>query len=216
MNLLRSRYGSTCRLIAELFPDQIEVVLHNAKTGKIEAIEGVYSNRKVGDASLIDTDALQQDPGGHGVIGPYAQTNWDGEKLRSFTAILRSDESDPNSELVGFLCVNCRTSAFSAAANLLSSFSALDTEKQPKALFENDWRNSVNQVIEQQLAQREATLIGASRDDKVAVIQSLDKSGLLAFRGSPEYVTQSLGMSRSSFYNLLKDSRQDEPEANPK
>ncbi len=32
---------------------------------------------------------------------------------------------------------------------------------------------------------------------------------------SAYYVARSLGVSRSSFYNLLKNSCQDEPEANP-
>jgi len=203
MNELLFRYGAVCRLIAELFPDQIEVVLHDAGSGTIAAIEGVYSNRKIGDKSLIDIDSLDHDESDDGLIGPYPQLNWDGEQLRSYTAVLSND----NHETIGFLCVNCRTSTFAAAARLLSTFSNVANNSQPKALFKNDWRESVNRLISTSLTESGTNLINATRKEKVEVIHSLDQSGLLEYRGSPEYVAQSLGMSRASFYNLLKDSR---------
>ena len=92
------------------------------KTGKIAAIEGVYLNRKIGDKSLIDAEGLDHDSSEKGVIGPYSQRNWDGEQLRSFTAVLRSDDGEAGSQVIGFLCVNCRTSAFAAATIVVGIF----------------------------------------------------------------------------------------------
>lgn len=203
MNILSLRYGSVCRLICKLFPGQVEAVLHDLKTGQIVAIEGAFSNREVGDASLIDVEYLKNDSNDSGLIGPYSQTNWDGEQLKSFTAVLSDNSNIP----IGLLCVNCRTSAFSAAAELLSAFSQTVSEPQPKSLFSNDWRDAVNQLVKQTLNELSTTLILSTRNDKVQIIQSLNHSGLLEFRGSPEYVAKFLGISRASFYNLLKDSR---------
>ncbi len=203
MNVLLSRYSTVCRLIAELFPDQIEVVLHDVTTGSIVAIEGAYSNRKIGDKSLIELENLDQTDDKQELIGPYSQMNWDGEPLRSFTAVL-TDEHD---QTIGLLCVNCRTSAFSAAAQLLSVFSNINENTKPEALFKNDWRDSINQLISATLIESNTSLVGATRETKVEIVYALDQSGLLEFRGSPEYVAKSLGMSRASFYNLLKESR---------
>ncbi|MCG8511598.1 MAG: PAS domain-containing protein, partial [Rhodospirillales bacterium] len=109
------QYGPVCKLIAGLLPGQVEVVLHDMKTNKIAAIEGGFSNRDIGDESLIDIQDLAKDVDGIDVLGPYPQQNWDGETLRSFTAVLR----DENGDCIGLLCVNCRTSAFVAAAEAL-------------------------------------------------------------------------------------------------
>ena len=206
MGTLEHRYGAVCSLIAQLFPGQIEVVLHDLKTGKIAAIEGGYSHRVIGDDSLIDLEELKADANDNDVIGPYPQTSWDSEILRSFTAILQDDEGRPN----GLVCVNTRTSAFSAAANLLASFSHMEEAPKPKALFERDWRVAANTLIAQTLAERGRTLVTAKRQDKVALLGALDKAGILEMRGSPEYAAKALGMSRASVYNLLKDARDPE------
>ncbi len=95
MKTLEHRYGAVCSLIAQLFPGQIEVVLHDLKTGKIAAIEGGFSHRVIGDDSLIDLEELEADANDNGVIGPYPQTSWDGEILRSFTAIVQMRKAIP-------------------------------------------------------------------------------------------------------------------------
>ncbi|PCJ47151.1 MAG: hypothetical protein COA74_12100, partial [Gammaproteobacteria bacterium] len=50
MTNVTQRYGMTCKLIALLIPEQVEVVLHDLETDRIVAIEGAFSNREVGDA----------------------------------------------------------------------------------------------------------------------------------------------------------------------
>jgi predicted transcriptional regulator YheO len=55
----------------------------------------------------------------------------------------------------------------------------------------------------------------STRGDKVLIIKALNQLGFLDFRGSPEYVAKSLGISRASFYNLLKDSRRDKSNTSP-
>ncbi|WP_282604267.1 transcriptional regulator [Pelagibius sp. Alg239-R121] len=203
MNLLSQQYGPVSVLIARLFPGQVEVVLHDLLTGKIAGIEGSLSNRVAGDESLIDTKGLEADVDACDIIGPYAQTNWDGEVLRSFTAVVRDSESRP----IGLICVNMRTAAFSAAADLIASLSVIGQAPHSKALFAQDWRAAANTVIAQTLAERGVTLVTAKRDDKVALIRALERAGVLQMRGSPEYAAKTLGISRASLYNLLKDAR---------
>ena len=205
MSALASRFGPITALITRLFPGQVEAVLHDLETGRIAAIEGGISNRVVGDESLLETESLESDVDDSDIIGPYAQTNWDGEVLRSFTVVLRDVDRQP----IGLICVNMRTAAFSAAADLLASLSAIDQAPRSKALFAQDWREAANTVIAQTLAERRVTLVTAKRDDKVALIGALDRAGILEMRGSPEYAAKTLGMSRASIYNLLKDARRE-------
>ena len=203
MITLAQSYGAVCRLISRLIPGQVEVVLHDLSTGKIAAIEGGISNRIVGDDSLVETAGLEDDADENDIIGPYPQTNWDGEKLRSFTLILRDSEQQP----VGLICVNLRTAAFAAAADLLASLSAINPAPKSKALFAQDWRDAAKQVISETLAGRGVTLVTAKREDKVALVGALARAGVLEMRGSADYTAKILGVSRASIYNLLRDAR---------
>lgn len=209
MSTLSLQYGPISKLIAQLFPGQLEVVLHDLRTGKVVGIEGDISNRAIGDESLIETESLEADVDDGDVIGPYAQTNWNGEVLRSFTAVVRDADGQPS----GLICVNMRTAAFSAAADLLAAFSAIGQAPRSKALFAQDWREAANTVIAQTLTDRGVSLVTAKRPDKVALIGALDRAGLLEMRGAPEYAAKALGMSRASIYNLLKDARRREHSA---
>ncbi len=203
MSRLTNDYGAVSKLIARLFPGQVEVALHDLHTGKIAAIEGNISNRTVGDDSLVETASLEADVDDSDIIGPYAQTNWDGEVLRSFTAVVRDAEGQPNA----LICVNMRTAPFSAAANLLAAFSEFQQAPRSKALFAQDWREAANSLIAETLTERGVTLLNARRDDKVALVAALEKAGILEMRGSSEYAAKALGVSRASIYNLLKDAR---------
>lgn len=203
MNALSQTYGALCSLIARLFPGQVEVVLHDLETGKIAAIQGGISNRAVGDESLVEIEGLDLEVDEDDIIGPYPQTNWDGDRLKSYTLVLRNGARRP----VGLLCVNLRTAAFSAAADLLAALGSIDETSRSKALFAQDWREAANQVITQTLADRGVSLVTAKRDDKVALLGALERAGVLEMRGSADYAAKTLGMSRASVYNLLKDAR---------
>ena len=82
-----------------LFP-HAEVVIHDLKTGCINAIFNNFSKRAVGDESLLDEVKLL--PHTQDIFPPYFKINWDGRKIKSVTAVLRNQRS----EAIGLLCVN--------------------------------------------------------------------------------------------------------------
>ncbi len=53
-----NNYRVLCKAISLLLPNQLEIVIHDLNSGKIAHIENPYSNRNVGDDSLIDEDEL--------------------------------------------------------------------------------------------------------------------------------------------------------------
>ena len=205
MNNLIKRYEHVCRLISGLLPGQIEVILHDLKSDTIVAIEGGFSNRKLGDSSLIDVEGLGEENSINGIIGPYPHTNWDGEVLKSFSIKLHDDDGTP----LGLMCVNCKTSALSKALETLSAFVEINETRKPGSLFSKDWRDLINQIVASCLSDGGTSMIAANRRLKVAMLSKIDDSGLLEYRGSSDYVANVLGVSRASFYNLLRDARKD-------
>lgn len=60
---------------------------------------GCYSERRVGDSSLLMPEEMSEL---EDCIGPYEKLNWDGSKLKSISSVIR-DEAD---QAVGLLCIN--------------------------------------------------------------------------------------------------------------
>lgn len=203
MNTLLSRYAMVCRMISQLLPEQVEVVLHDIRQDQIVAIEGNFSNRQVGDESLLREEDFALEQGEPDIIGPYSKTNWDGETLKSYSTVLRDEQGQPE----GLLCVNMKTQSFRDMAKLLTSLTEVQSTQQPSSLFAQDWRESINQKVKAVLLERQITLLTAKKADRIAVLQSLHQAGLLDMRGATDFVAQMLGISRSGFYNLLKAVR---------
>lgn len=205
MNDLIRTYSPICKALAALFPNQIEVVLHDLSCGKIAYIENSYSNRVAGDDSLIDLANLEQEIQGKDILSPYSKVNVDGTALSSVTSILRNEEGKP----VALMCINFKTEALSQAINLLSNILPV-VEPQtsiPGSLVAQDWREQINLLIKQTLDECQTTLLQAKRKDKKAILATIEKAGLFDVRGSSNYVAQALGISRASLYEILRTIR---------
>ena len=94
------RYKPIAEAISLLLFPHAEVVIHNLHTGFIGAIFNNLSKRAPGDESSLDeSDRL---PDNQDVFPPYFKINWDGKKMKSVTAVLRSSRG----KAVGLLCIN--------------------------------------------------------------------------------------------------------------
>lgn len=188
--------------IATVLRPHAEVVIHDLATGTIHHIANRLSRRGPGDSSLTDIDdvvTLDQP-----VIGPYAKTNWDGRPLKSVTAVLRDGRRKP----VGLLCINLDVSMFEALQSVSKDFLHLaDSGERPSALFRNDWREEINDLVGQFLVDRGTTLAVMSIGDREALIAELESRGLFDVRNAAAYVTQLLGLSRATLYKALKAVR---------
>ena len=125
--------------IASLFAPHVEVVLHDAASGKIAHIANAFSKRRRGDDSLIGDDPTLADA--NPVSGVYAKSNWNSRRLRSISVRLTGD----GGKLLGFLCINHDIEALSAAQEaLLQLVSSQAPATPPRQLFAQDWREEVN------------------------------------------------------------------------
>lgn len=186
--------------IALIIPGQIEVVVHHLESQKIAHISGNFTNREVGDDSLIDTNELRREAVDSDGIGPYAKTNADGEVVKSISAILR----DANGQPEYLLCINLKTAVMNQAVDALLALVNVEQQVKPEALLSGDWREQVNEVIARTVADLGVPLIAVKKNHRQHIVQALEGAGLFQYRGSPEYIAKALGCSRATLYNMLK------------
>ncbi|MDW5316718.1 transcriptional regulator [Rhizobium sp. PL01] len=192
-----------CDAIATLFSPHVEAVLHDLETGQIFHIANAFSRRRPGDSSLNEAglaSSLDED-----VIGPYGKSNWDGRRLKAITSVLRDAEGKP----VGLLCINHDIEAFAGIFDQLKSMMEF-AAPMPKtsALMADDWREAVNSVIGDFLAEQRTTLSGLTGTDTDGLIALLDARGVFAIRKAVPYVAEILKLSRATIYNRLGAIRQ--------
>lgn len=189
--------------IAMLFRPHVEVVIHDLARGRIVHIANNISRRKIGDSSLTDIrdiGSFDQD-----VIGPYPKTNFDGRRLKSVTAVLRDKARSP----FGLVCINFDIALIDSARDVLSLLTAFqDAGKQPPALFQQDWQETVNAAIADFLKERGLAATALAKEDHADLVEVLEREGYFAIRNLVPYLARSLGISRATVYKHLKDARQ--------
>ena len=203
MKTILTRLFPVCDAVATLFPGRLEVVLHDLATDTIAHIAGAFSNRVAGDPSLLADEAPQIDGGGQDVIGPYGKRHWDGQRLKSVSAVIRDDSG----RAIGLLCINMKTGEIEAAAELLRSLTGAFADPAAQPLVTGDWREAAHSLIAETLAARGRSFAAADRADRVAVLRALEAAGILRIRGAAEHVARILGISRASLYAALKQVR---------
>jgi predicted transcriptional regulator YheO len=189
--------------IATVFKPHAEIVIHDLGSGTIRHIANRMSPRNAGDDSLAELDELGSLD--DAVIGPYPKTNADGRSLKSITAVLRDGRRKP----IGLLCINVDVSMFEAMHALSKEFLRFaETAPRPAALFRNDWREEINDIVGQFLSDRGTALATMGIVDREALVTLLEERGLFDIRHAATYITQLLGLSRATLYKTLKAVRE--------
>lgn len=186
--------------IALLIPGQIEVVVHDLKTDKIAHISGNFTNRLVGDDSLISVPELKREARTGNLIGPYKKNHIDGEAVKSISAILRDDEGEPEY----LLCINLRTNVMNQAIETLLSLVNVEPQNKPASLLSGDWREQINEVIASTLSELGIPLVAVKKTQRQQIVSALEEAGLFQYRGSVEYIANALGCTRATIYNMLR------------
>lgn len=197
MNKIIKRYLPTAEAIQRLLHPYAEVVIHDIKRNKIAAIFHPFSKRRVGDPSLLTPEEMG---GLADCIGPYEKLNWDGNKLKSISSVIR-DEAD---QAIGLLCINLDISKLiNISQEMIAFIQGGHLIAQPKPLFKDDWQEKINQYIHTYLKQQHLNLASLNRDEKKALIEHLNKMGAFAGKNAAAYVAQIIGISRATVYNYL-------------
>ncbi|MDP2748277.1 transcriptional regulator [Pseudomonas sp.] len=197
-------YRTIADAIATLFFPHAEVVLHDLRTQKVDYIANNISKRVIGDdAALEDMLSGEVD---ERTIGPYEKLNWDGQKIRSVSSVLR----DANGTPIAVLCINLNISMFETAKQALELFlSSSKLVPQPDALFRDDWQERINTFLHSWLRQRQLGLNLLTRDHKRELVEALHAEGAFKGKSAANYVANVLNMGRATVYKHLKEIKGD-------
>ncbi|MFJ3449918.1 transcriptional regulator [Pseudomonas sichuanensis] len=193
-------YRAIADAIATLFFPHAEVVLHDLRSQKIDYIANNLSKREVGDDAALE-DLLE--PGTDETnIGPYEKLNWDGQKIRSLSTVLRDSAGKP----LAVLCINLNISLFENARAALDLFlSPSRLIPQPDALFRDDWQERINTFLNGWLREHQLSLSVLNRDHKRELVLALHAEGAFKGKSAANYVANVLGMGRATVYKHLKE-----------
>lgn len=190
-------YVPVLEAVVALLHPHVEAVVHDVARDEVLAIWNSVSGRRLGDASLLEPELLEQLAAG-GVLGPYEKVD---ERGRRFTSV-----SVPVAKGKGLLCLNFDRSVLDAAVEALTRFAAA-VEPRPAVLFERDWREQVNVLVDQWCRGAQLSRERLSAAQRAELVAVLEAKGIFDVRHAAAHVAAALGVSRATVYNLLKAAR---------
>lgn len=189
--------------ITKLFHPYVEAALHDLQSGTMVAIYNNISRRKVGEPSVVTKFIGKNIDEFPDVFDPYYKDNWDGRKFKCVSVTIR----DEAGKSVGLVCFNFDTSAFGDVSANIQQLLAIGnkTAQSPVEQYTEDWRQRVNDCINNFLKENHATLPALTTDQKRTAVNRLYNHGLFNYRKAAAYVAGQLHVSRATVYNYLKE-----------
>ncbi|MFD9698854.1 transcriptional regulator [Lentzea sp. NPDC059081] len=195
--------------IAATFGRSCEVVLHDYRDPErsVVAVAGSVTGREVGDAmSEIGLRVLAAGDDARNEVG-YVTRAQDGRLLKCTTLPLR----DVDGTLIGALCVNIDLSAINRATGVLSDLLGLSSVEDSGTTtnFSGDLDQVVDSLVERAERTHAVPVTALGREDRLALVRSLNEAGVFGLRGAPGRIAKRLGISRTGLYNDLAELRKD-------
>lgn len=215
--MLLETYIPLVDFIADIIGSNCEVLLHDVadvQNSVIAIRNGYMSGRHLGcpltafGLELLGKKAhLTQN-----AVVNYLSRTANGEKLRSSTYFIK----DENGELIGMLCVNILLSADNTAVKTLmdkmisvlstnspaASVATVDDENVVESL-QASIENVVDSAIEKVISTYDVPAEKMSIDEKTAIVQKLNASGIFKIKGAISKVAGTLKASESTIYRYL-------------
>lgn len=196
--------------LAEMLGHRYEVILHDLShvESSIVALRGNVTNRKIGGPV---TNYLLQLLRRYGDSAPdsinYRNVTPDGRVLRSSTMFIR----DEDGHIIGSLCINQDLTDFIVSSKLcqeLISFKEpAKEENEPEELFAHDINEVMESMVRTELEMMQKPVAYMQKEDKLALVGSLEEKGIFDVKGAVEYVAERLGVTNFTIYNYLKEIR---------
>ncbi len=195
--------------LSKMLGHRYEVILHDLShvESSIVAIRGNVTNRKIGGPV---TNYLLQLLRRYGDSAPdsinYRNVTPEGRVLRSSTMFIR----DEDGHIIGSLCINQDLTDFIVSSKLcqeLIAFQEPVKEDQPEELFAHDINEVMESMVQTELEMVQKPVAYMQKEDKLALVGSLEEKGIFDVKGAVEYVAERLGVTNFTIYNYLKEIR---------
>lgn len=188
-----SDYIPILNAMVSLMKPLLEIVVHDIKSNKIIYINGDLSARKVGDPSLLETEALIDID-----QTVYPKINFDGRLIKSISIIL---------EKKWLLCINYDVSLFNKIKDLSEIILQVGGSNKPKSLFANDWQEKLHVTIHEYLQSYHLSFEHLNAKQKKALVKHIWKLGAFQEKKAADYVGKVLGLGRATVFKYLKEWR---------
>jgi len=197
--------------ISETLGSNCEVVVHDLshpKTSIIRIFNNVVTERKVGDGirdlvwNVLRSPDFKED-----VLSNYQTIPYKNKTIKSTTMFIRDQKDKP----IGAICINFDLSSFYKAKSFLEEFTYINKLSLPKDKVINITNanvvNILNYLISQTVEECGILVDKMSVEDKIKIVNFLDKKGIFQIKGAANWVADKLKMSKSSVYNYLNIAR---------
>jgi predicted transcriptional regulator YheO len=134
-----------------------------------------------------------------------SETPWGGEELTS-TVWIR----DFTGHAVGALTIRCDYSDLTAAQSLLQRLLPAglgDGHEHEQSAVGGSTEEVITRLVHDAVHDIRKPLHALDRDDRIAIIRTLDQAGAFAMRRSADVVAHELAISRASVYSYLRAAR---------
>ncbi|MGB3366690.1 MAG: PAS domain-containing protein [Acidaminobacteraceae bacterium] len=206
LNPILERYIPLVHGVANTFGSNCEVVLHdfsNLQSSIVEIANGQVTGRDIGspmtEVSLnkVNNGNTEED------IYNYTGKSTDGRVLKSSTMFIKDD----NGNVIGCFCINFDMTELVAAKNVMGDIMKVASDVEVKEESGNKINDVLTDIVNQTIEAKGKPIAYLTKEEKVAIVNKLDKQGAFLIKGAIDYVAKVLCVSRYTIYNYLDEIR---------
>ena len=185
-------FGKNCEVVLHEFKDlkkSIVVIENGHVTGRsINSPMTEFSLNKVREGT-VDSDIIN-----------YSEKTIDGRVLKSSTMFIKDDDG----KYIGCICINLDITDFITTKNLLDDIMKIG-DNEIKENNENKVNIILSDIVKSTIEELGKPVIYLSKDEKVLIVNNLDKQGAFLIKGAIDYVAKVLQVSKYTIYNYLDE-----------
>lgn len=203
-------YSQFCDGLSHYLGKQYEIVLHNLENldhSVIKIINGFYTGRKIGapitDLALKMMNQIKLNPNkSEDVV--YFTTNKRGDPLKSTTILIRGE----NNRIIGLMCINfyLNSSLLDYFKNFIPDLSNHEQEKKTE-YFADNMEELISDIINKTMIEVENDLTINTNSKNKEIVHRLHEQGIFNLKGSVEFVSKSLDLSKNTVYLHLRNNK---------
>lgn len=219
MNKYLVPYVHLVDFLGNFLGEDYEIVLH--ETGKENRVVAIanseISGRSVGSplTNMAQRMIQNKEYETKDYVSNYVGVSPKGHALRSSTFFIK----DPAGKLIGLICVNFDDSKYrKVEADLLALCHPTDFFKSTQTplstaedvrieRFPVTSENAIDEAIQTAVENSGVAIGHMTQDEKISVIEMLQKAGIFKIKGAVEQVANSLFCSQASVYRYLSTIR---------
>lgn len=194
--------------LADTFGKSCEVVIHDLSKPECSLIymAGNITGRKKGApiTNLVLETIKQNGDNAPDLIG-YQTNTKTGKSLKSSTMFIRDDAG----HIIGCICFNFDLTDFLTCQKILEAFTKPNktADKEINEEFFCDVNEAMEEIVQSVLQDYPIAKQLMEKEDKLIIVERLDKKGVFLVKGAIDYVARILGVSRYTIYNYLDEAR---------